>query len=96
MSLRSLPTSQAVDLFNRFAPPSPAHPLGTDDLGRDVLLRLLEGGRASLLVGVVAALGSALTGTAIRLAAGYYGGRLDALLMRVTGWFGWRCCCCRC
>lgn len=76
--------SQAVDLFNRFAAPSAAHPLGTDDLGRDVLLRLLEGGRASLLVGVVAALGSALVGTTIGLAAGYYGGRLDAALMRLT------------
>lgn len=76
--------SQAVDLFNRFAAPSLAHPLGTDDLGRDVLLRLLEGGRASLLVGVVAALGSALAGTTIGLAAGYYGGRLDAALMRLT------------
>lgn len=76
--------SQVVDLFNRFASPSAAHPLGTDDLGRDVLLRLLEGGRASLLVGLVAALGSALTGSAIGLVAGYYGGRIDAALMRLT------------
>ena len=76
--------SQAVDLFNRFAAPSAGHPLGTDDLGRDVLLRLLEGGRASLLVGLVAALGSAVIGTAIGLAAGYFGGRLDAVLMRLT------------
>ena len=76
--------SQAVDLFNRFAAPSAGHPLGTDDLGRDVLLRLLEGGRASLLVGLVAALGSAVIGTTIGLAAGYFGGRLDAVLMRLT------------
>ena len=75
---------QAVDLFGRFAPPSLAHPLGTDDLGRDVLLRLLEGGRASLLVGLIAAAGSAVLGTAVGLAAGTFGGRLDALLMRLT------------
>ena len=75
---------QAVDLLNRFAPPSLAHPLGTDDLGRDVLLRLLEGGRASLLVGLCAALGSAAIGTLVGLLAGYFGGRADALLMRLT------------
>jgi len=75
---------QAVDLLNRFAPPSPAHPLGTDDLGRDVLLRLLEGGRASLLVGLFAALGSGALGTLVGLVAGYFGGRADALLMRLT------------
>ncbi len=77
-------SGEAIDLLGRFAPPSAAHPLGTDDLGRDVLLRLLEGGRASLLVGLVAALGSAVIGTAVGLAAGYFGGRLDALLMRLT------------
>lgn len=76
--------AQAVDLMGRFAPPSPAHPLGTDDLGRDVLLRLLEGGRASLLVGIFAALGSAAIGTLIGLVAGYFGGWPDALLMRIT------------
>lgn len=74
----------AVDLIGRFAPPSPAHPLGTDELGRDVLVRLLYGGRVSLLVGLMAALAAAVLGTAFGLLAGYYGGRLDALLMRVT------------
>ena len=74
----------AVSLFERFAGPSPAHPLGTDELGRDVLARLLEGGRVSLFVGVTAALTAALLGTAVGLPAGYFGGRLDALLMRVT------------
>ena len=74
----------AVDLFDRFAPASGAHPLGTDELGCDVLLRLLAGGRASLLVGFAAAITSALIGTLVGLAAGYFGGRLDAALMRVT------------
>ncbi len=74
----------SVDLFNRFAPPSAAHPLGTDELGRDVLLRLLYGGRVSLTVGIAAALASACVGTGIGLLAGFHGGRLDALLMRLT------------
>ncbi len=71
-----------VDLLGRFAPPSAEHPLGTDELGRDLLVRLLYGGRVSLLVGIVAALCAAVIGTAIGLLAGYYGGTLDALLMR--------------
>ena len=73
-----------TDLFNRFKPPSARHPLGTDEAGRDVLLRLLHGGRISLIVGLAATLGAALIGTAIGLLAGYYGGRLDAVLMRTT------------
>ncbi len=73
-----------VDLFNRYAPPSAAHLLGTDELGRDLLLRLLFGGRVSLAAGLVAALVAAVIGTVIGVAAGYYGGRLDAALMRFT------------
>lgn len=73
-----------VDLFNRLAPPSADHWLGTDEAGRDVLLRLLFGGRVSLLVGLSAAIGAAFIGTAVGLIAGYYGGRLDTLLMRLT------------
>ena len=74
----------AVDLLGRFQPPGLGHPLGTDELGRDVLVRLLYGGRVSLIVGVAAALASAVIGTAVGLLAGYYGGRLDIVLMRVT------------
>lgn len=76
--------AETVNLYGRLAPPSLAHPLGTDELGRDLLLRLLEGGRISLLVGLVAAIAAAGLGTAIGLVAGYRGGRLDALLMRLT------------
>ncbi len=76
--------ANAADLFNRFQPPSAAHPLGTDELGRDLLLRLLYGGRVSLFVGLVAAVFAALIGTIVGLAAGYLGGRLDAVLMRIT------------
>lgn len=73
-----------VDLFNQYAPPDTAHWLGTDEAGRDVFVRLLYGGRVSLLVGLVAAIGAAVIGTTIGLLAGYHGGWLDALLMRTT------------
>jgi peptide/nickel transport system permease protein len=76
--------ANAVDLFGRFAPASASHPLGTDELGRDLLLRLLQGGRVSLFVGLVGAIAAALIGTLIGLVAGYLGGRTDAFLMRLT------------
>ncbi len=73
-----------VNLFARFGPPSLSAPLGTDELGRDVFVRLLYGGRVSLAVGLITAIAAALIGTAVGLLAGYFGGRLDALLMRLT------------
>ncbi len=75
---------QSLDLLARLEPPSAAHPLGTDELGRDVLVMLLHAGRTSLLVGVGGALLAAGLGTLVGLVAGWYGGRLDALLMRLT------------
>ena len=75
---------EATNLFQRNKPPSLEHPLGTDEIGRDLLARLLQGGRVSLAVAMVAALASAVIGTAIGVVAGYRGGRFDALLMRVT------------
>lgn len=74
----------SVDLLARLEPPSSAHPLGTDDLGRDVLARLIQGGRVSLAVGLAGALLAAAIGTGIGLVAGYLGGIVDALLMRLT------------
>jgi len=74
----------AVNLLNRTAGPSGNHWLGTDELGRDVLARLLYGGRVSLFVGLTAAVAAATVGTVVGLSAGYFGGRLDALLMRIT------------
>lgn len=73
-----------VDIYNSFAAPSAAHWLGTDEIGRDIFLRLINGGRISLLVALVAALFATIIGTTIGLVAGYYGGRSDALLMRFT------------
>ena len=76
--------ANAVDLFARIGPPSAGHPLGTDELGRDLLARLLEGGRVSIFVGLAGALLAAVIGTAIGLVAGLAGGRIDALAMRLT------------
>ena len=61
--------------------------LGTDYLGRDVLTTLVYGGRATLLVGAVAAFLSVAIGISLGAMAGYYGGRVDAVLMRVTEFF---------
>jgi peptide/nickel transport system permease protein len=61
--------------------------LGTDYLGRDVLISLIYGGRATLLVGAIAALLSVFIGVTVGAFAGYYGGRVDNVLMRVTEFF---------
>ncbi|MFD5148099.1 ABC transporter permease [Streptomyces sp. NPDC058401] len=75
---------QAVDLSARLLPPSWAHPFGTDDVGRDLLLRCVYGLRVSLLVGLVAALVATVVGTAVGALAGALGGWPDRFLMRVV------------
>lgn len=76
--------ARSIDLFNIAAPPSAAHPLGTDGIGRDLLMRLLDGGRVSLTVGIAAALSATVIGSMIGLIAGYRGGIVDAVLMRLA------------
>ncbi|MFI9551829.1 ABC transporter permease [Nonomuraea endophytica] len=78
---------QLVDLRSAGLAPSLAHPLGTDEMGRDVLLRSLYGLRVSFMVGLVAALVSMVIGGLIGLAAGSLGGLPDRLLMRVVDGF---------
>ncbi|MFI7358424.1 ABC transporter permease [Streptomyces avidinii] len=75
---------QAVDLAARLQPPSWAHPFGTDDMGRDLLLRCVYGLRVSLLVGLVAAVAATVIGTAVGAAAGALGGWTDRLVMRAV------------
>lgn len=77
-------TEKQMDLMNRLSPPSAAHLLGTDEGGRDVLTRLLYGARVSLLIGVVPALLSLILGAALGVIAGYRGGFLDAVIMRIA------------
>jgi peptide/nickel transport system permease protein len=76
--------ADALDLHHVHEGPSPRHWLGTDELGRDLLLRLLEGGRVSLSVGLAAAAASALIGTVIGLAAGTGGRLADSALTSLT------------
>jgi len=75
---------EATSPAQGLAGPGAVHPLGTDELGRDVLSRLLHGGRVTLLVGIAAMLASLLIGIVVGAIAGFNGGWLDAVLMRFT------------
>ena len=74
----------AQKIVDRLKPPSAAHLFGTDQLGRDVLSRVIYGGRLSLPAGLAVVLVAGIIGTAIGATAGYVGGWLDELVMRVT------------
>ena len=76
-----------IDFSIKLAGPTLMHPLGTDDLGRDLLARLLYGGRISIAVGLTAILIAIALGVSIGALAGYCGGTLDHVLMRVTDLF---------
>ena len=73
-----------LDAWHVLLPPSARHWFGTDELGRDVLTRVIYGARVSLKVGFVAVGIAVLIGTAVGLVAGFYGGWLDSLLMRLV------------
>ncbi|MFE0245480.1 ABC transporter permease [[Kitasatospora] papulosa] len=78
---------QAVDLAAKLQPPSLSHPFGTDDVGRDLLLRCVYGLRVSLLVGVVAAVVATVIGTAVGALAAATGGWADRVVMRLLDVF---------
>lgn len=73
-----------MDTQHRLAAPSAEHLLGTDEGGRDVLTRMLYGSRVSLLVGIVPTTLSMLVGVILGILAGFYGGKVDAVIMRLA------------
>ncbi len=75
---------QQTSALQALLPPGPDHPLGTDELGRDELSRLLHGGQVTLLVGFAAMLTATILGLLVGAVAGFYRGWLDPLLMRLT------------
>lgn len=82
------PLQTAINATGDFlAPPSSQHLLGTDDVGRDVLNLVVHGARISLTIAVLATVISLVLGTTVGISAGYYGGRVDVWLMRLTDFF---------
>lgn len=84
VGLKSLDTPEAKDLIKIFKGFDTYHLFGTDELGRDVFIRLVYGTRVSMGVGILVAIASALLGLLIGSVAGFYGGVIDTVLMRVT------------
>jgi peptide/nickel transport system permease protein len=76
--------SNFTDTKLRLQPPSAAHPFGTDTVGRDILARTIYGGQISILIGLTAAFVEMMMGIFIGAVAGYFGGKIDAVLMRFT------------
>jgi peptide/nickel transport system permease protein len=74
----------AIDMENALTAPGPAHPLGTDFFGRDILSRLVLGARITLEVSLLARVIAVLFGGLMGLAAGYFGGRIDSIIMRLA------------
>jgi len=76
--------SNYTDTTLRLRSPSAEHPFGTDTIGRDVLARTIYGGQISLLIGLTAVLIESIAGILVGALAGYYGGLVDSILMRIT------------
>lgn len=81
--------TQAIyqDMSNRLSPPSAQHWFGTDGYGRDIFARVVHGSRVSIAIGIAATVGSVLISGILGSAAGYYGGKIDNTIMRVTDMF---------
>lgn len=80
-------TMEFGEVEDMLLPPGGEHLLGTDDMGRDILANLISGSRISLLVGITATAISMIIGCTIGIVSGYFGGRIDQLLMRFTDFF---------
>ena len=78
---------EQTDLYNTFGTPSKDHLFGTDELGRDILSRLMVGTKYSLRIGLLSVLYSSVIGIALGCISGYYGGKVDGILMRVMDVF---------
>lgn len=78
---------EKMDMINRFAWPNAEHILGTDNFGRDLWSRLVYGARVSLAIAIISVSCAAIIGTTVGLIAGYFGGRIEQALMRVTDIF---------
>lgn len=76
-----------ADLFNTFSTPSLAHPFGTDELGRDLLSRLMVGTKYSLSIGLISVAVAAVFGISLGAICGYFGGRVDSVIMRIMDVF---------
>ncbi len=76
------PYDPYAQVFQTLQPPSVGHPLGTDDLGRDLLSRIMQGARISLTAGLISVAAAGIAGVLLGLAAGYYKGWVDMLVMR--------------
>jgi peptide/nickel transport system permease protein len=75
------------NLVNKFMPPSKAHPFGTDSLGRDMVARMMFGARTSLSIGLLVVVIAVLIGAPLGAVAGFFGGWVDEIIMRVTDVF---------
>ena len=73
-----------LDVTNKFDPPSSKHILGTDSIGRDLFARLLYGGRYSIIIGLSGALGSTVIGVILGGVSGYFGGKVDAIILYIS------------
>lgn len=78
---------EQMDMRNRFSGPTLTHWLGTDNFGRDLWSRLIYGARISLVIACISVATSAVIGTLVGLSAGYFGGWIDLILMRITDIF---------